>query len=124
MGVAQSVTETGTTMFPHKSFLYVCTVALSVASPGPQSYFHSFGNKGTFTSFTRGASSGVHHKASVAAPVHQPSAYAPVAKPAAYSSPLPRPYVHHHQARPAYHQPTHHAPPRPHGPGIEYERGN
>jgi len=133
-----------------QSILYVCTVALSVASPGPQSYFHSFGNKGTFTSFTRGASSGVHHKASVAAPVHQPSAYAPpapapvhhapaaaysapaptvksfyhapVAKPAAYSSPLPRPYVHHHQARPAYHQPTHHAPPRPHGPGIEYER--
>merc|ERR1712128_60948 len=36
MGVAQSMAA----MFPHKSLLYVCTVALTTSSP--QSYFHNF----------------------------------------------------------------------------------
>merc|ERR1712106_1078684 len=48
MGVAQSVTVTGTAMFPHKSLLFVCT--LSLATANPQSYFHNFGNQGTYTS--------------------------------------------------------------------------
>merc|ERR1711887_398413 len=118
MGVAQSVTSTGTTMFLHKFLLYVCTAA-PLTTSSPQSYFHNFGNQGTFTSVSHGSSSAVHH------PPQQPQPYgassptvksfynAPVAKPAAYHAPLPKPYVHHHhqQPRPSYHHPhPHHNP--------------
>merc|ERR1712168_1725440 len=103
MGVAQSVTSTGTTMFLHKFLLYVCTAA-PLTTSSPQSYFHNFGNQGTYTSVNHGSSSAVHHP-----PQQQPQPYgatsptvksfynAPVAQPAAYHAPLPKPYVHHHQ---------------------------
>merc|ERR1712106_1142288 len=142
MGVAQSMAA----MFPHKSLLYVCTVALTTSSP--QSYFHNFGNQGTYTSVNHGSTSGLHHQPPAPAaykrpaPAYAQQAYhapapaptiksfyhAPVAKPAAYHAALPKPYVHHHQQRPSYnHQQPHahpqpHAQPRPHGPGIEYDR--
>merc|ERR1712183_389289 len=101
MGVAQSVTCTGTTMFLHKFLLYVCTAA-PLTTSSPQSYFHNFGNQGTYTSVRHGSSSAVHH------PPQQPQPYgassptvksfynAPVAKPAAYHAPLPKPYVQRH----------------------------
>merc|ERR1711913_177385 len=128
MGVAQSVTITGTAMFHHKFLLYFCTAPLALASP--QSYFHNFGNQGTYTS----VSHGVHHQPAPApykppapapykprAPAYHAQAPSvksfynqPVAEPAAYHAPLPKPYVHHH------HQP--HPPPQPHGPGVEYDR--
>merc|ERR1712121_86271 len=99
MGVAQSVTSTGTTMFLHKFLLYVCTAVplttSAVHHPPPPPY---------------GASS----------PTVKSFYNAPVAKPAAYQAPLPKPYVHHHQPRPSYHHP--HTPPQPHGPGVEYDR--
>merc|ERR1712106_197648 len=150
MGVAQSATVTGTAMFPHKSLLFVCT--LSLATANPQSYFHNFGNQGTYTSVSHGSTAQVHQPApaykqpaptySHPAPSYRQPAYhahapapapvpapavkryyhAPVAKPAAYHAPLPKPYVHHHQPRPSYHQPPPYAPPHPHGPGIEYDR--
>merc|ERR1711892_749657 len=136
MGVAQSVTVTGTAMFPHKSLLFVCTLALATANP--QSYFHNFGNQGTYTSVSHGSTAQVHHPAPAyrqpayhapgpaPAPVPAPTVksyyHAPVAKPAAYHAPLSKPYVHHHQPRPSYHQPPPYAPPQPHGPGIEYDR--
>merc|ERR1711970_1199630 len=60
MGVAQSVTSTGTTMFLHKFLLYVCTAA-PLTTSSPQSYFHNFGNQGTYTSVNHGSSSAVHH---------------------------------------------------------------
>merc|ERR1711887_122759 len=125
---AQSVTCTGTTMFLHKFLLYVCT-AVPLTTSSPQSYFHNFGNQGTYTSVSHGSSSAVHH------PPQQPQPYgassptvksfynAPVAKPAAYHAPLPKPYVHHHhQPRPSYHHLAHHAAPPPHGPGVDYGR--
>merc|ERR1712106_1069910 len=150
MGVAQSVTVTGTAMFPHKSLLFVCTLALATANP--QSYFHNFGKQGTYTSVSHGSAAQVHQPApaykqaaptySHPAPSYRQPAYhapvqapapvpaptlkiyyhAPVAKPAAYHAPLPKPYVHHHQTRPSYHQPPPYSPPQPHGPGIEYDR--
>merc|ERR1712168_1425288 len=104
MGVAQSVTSTGTTMFLHKYLLYVCTAA-PLTTSSPQSYFHNFGNQGTYTSVNHGSSSAVHHP-----PQQQPQPYgatsptvksfynAPVAQPAAYPAPLPK------------------------GPGVEYDR--
>merc|ERR1711892_202009 len=140
MGVAQSMAA----MFPHKSLLYVCTVALTTSSP--QSYFHNFGNQGTYTSVNHGSTTGLHHQPAPAAykppsqavykqPASQPAYHAPapaptiksfyhapVAKPAAYPAALPKPYVHHHQPRPSYTLPQPHAQPRPHGPGIEYDR--
>merc|ERR1711970_1248141 len=58
--VAQSVTSTGTTMFLHKFLLYVCTAA-PLTTSSPQSYFHNFGNQGTYTSVSHGSSSAVHH---------------------------------------------------------------
>merc|ERR1711942_281770 len=119
MGVAQSVTSTWTTMFLHKFLLYVCT-AVPLTTSSPQTYFHNFGNQGTFTSVSHGSTAAVHP------PPPPPSSYgassptvksfynAPVAKPAAYHAPLPKPYVHHHQPRPSYHHP--HTPPQPHSP--------
>merc|ERR1711874_719372 len=101
MGVAQSVTITGTAMFHHKFLLYFCTAPLALASP--QSYFHNFGNQGTYTS----VSHGVHHQPAPApykprAPAYHAQAPSvksfynqPVAEPAAYHAPLPKPYVHH-----------------------------
>merc|ERR1712212_1109035 len=117
MGVAQSVTSTGTTMFLHKFLLYVCTAA-PLSTSSPQSYFHNFGNQGTYTSVNHGSSSAVHHPPP---PQQQQQQYGasspnvksfynvPVAKPAAYHAPLPKPYVHHHQPRPSYppHTPHH-----------------
>merc|ERR1712215_500334 len=147
MGVAQSVVVTGTAMFHHQFFLFVCTLSLSNCSP--QSYFHNFGNQGTFTSVTHGSHSQTHHKPpaySAPSPPSPPSyshpspAYtrpshpapppsvksfyhAPIAKPAAYHAPLPKPYVHHHQhPRPSLHHPAQHAAPPPHGPGVDYGR--
>merc|ERR1712123_265407 len=135
MGVAQSTAA----MFPHKSLLYVCTVALTTSSP--QSYFHNFGNQGTYTSVSQGSTTGLHHQPAPAAySPHAPAAYkrpapaytqpayhapapaptiksfyhAPVAKPASYHAALPKPYVHHHQPRPSYHHPQPHAQPQPH----------
>merc|ERR1712106_887934 len=61
MGVAQSATVTGTAMFPHKSLLFVCTLALATANP--QSYFHNFGNQGTYTSVSHGSTAQVHQPA-------------------------------------------------------------
>merc|ERR1711881_490964 len=127
MGVAQSVRVTGTAMFLHKFLLFVCTT-VPLTTSTPQSYFHNFGNQGTYTSVSHGSTSAVHPPS----PPHRaPQPYkqqptvksfynAPVAKPAAYHAPLPKPYVHHHQPRPSYHHP--HTPPQPHGPGIEYDR--
>merc|ERR1711887_24892 len=147
MGVAQSVVVTGTAMFHHQFFLFVCT--LSVSTSSPQSYFHNFGNQGTFTSVTHGSHSQIHGKPpaySAPSPPSPPSyshpspAYtrpshpapppavksfyhAPIAKPAAYHAPLPKPYVHHHQhPRPSLHHPAQHAAPPPHGPGVDYGR--
>merc|ERR1712123_387605 len=93
MGVAQSVAA----MFPHKSLLYVCTVALTTSSP--QSYFHNFGNQGTYTSVNHGSTAGLHHPPTSAA-------YSPPA-PAAYSPPAPAAYK---RPAPAYAQPAYHAP--------------
>merc|ERR1712215_532301 len=147
MGVAQSVVVTGTAMFHHQFFLFVCT--LSVSTSSPQSYFHNFGNQGTFTSVTHGTHSQTHRKPpaySAPSPPSPPSyshpspAYtrpshpapppavksfyhAPIAKPAAYHAPLPKPYVHHHQhPRPSLHHPAQHVAPPPHGPGVDYGR--
>eukprot|EP00091_Calanus_sinicus_P018706 TRINITY_DN436_c0_g1_i16.p1 TRINITY_DN436_c0_g1~~TRINITY_DN436_c0_g1_i16.p1 ORF type:complete len:186 (-),score=36.43 TRINITY_DN436_c0_g1_i16:57-590(-) len=114
MGVAQSVLVTGTTMFHHKFLLFVCAVALS--TPNPQSYFHNFGNQGTYASVNHGPATGVHQPAPAAykqpaqvysnpGPAYGQTAYhapppaptvksfyhAPVAKPAAYHAPLPNP---------------------------------
>merc|ERR1712123_161799 len=122
MGVAQSMAA----MFPHKSLLYVCTVALTTSSP--QSYFHNFGNQGTYTSVNHGSTTGLHHQpAPVAykrpAPSYAQPAYhapaptiksfyhGPVAKPAAYHAALPKPYYHHPQP---HAQPQPHAYPQPH----------
>merc|ERR1711970_293390 len=117
MGVAQSVTSTGTTMFLHKFLLYVCTTA-PLTTSYPQSYFHNFGNQGTYTSVSHGSSSAVHHPPQqqpaqpygASSPTVKSFYNAPAAKPAAYHAPLPKPYVHHH------------TPPQPHGPGVEYDR--
>merc|ERR1711874_698041 len=101
-------------MFHHKFLLYFCTAPLALASP--QSYFHNFGNQGTYTS----VSHGVHH---------QPA-------PAPYKPPAPAPYkprapAYHAQApsvKSFYNQPVaepaaYHAPlPKPHVPGVEYDR--
>merc|ERR1712168_1203582 len=125
MGVAQSVTSTGTTMFLHQFLLYVCTAA-PLTTSSPQSYFHNFGNQGTYTSVNHGSSSVVHHPPQqqqpygTSSPTVKSFYNAPVAKPAAYHAPLPKPYVHHHQPRPSYHHP--HSPPQPHGPGVEYDK--
>jgi len=127
MGVAQSVRVTGTAMFLHKFLLFVCTT-VPLTTSTPQSYFHNFGNQGTYTSVSHGSTSAVHppsppHRAPQpykAQPTVKSFYNAPVAKPAAYHAPLPKPYVHHHQPRPSYHHP--HTPPQPHGPGIEYDR--
>merc|ERR1711892_170774 len=134
-------------MFPHKSLLYVCTVALTTSSP--QSYFHNFGNQGTYTSVNHGSTAGLHQQPAPAAykppapvaykqpatayaqpayhapapaPTIQSFYHTPVAKPAAFHAALPKPYVYHHQPRPSYSHPQPHAHPRPHGPGIEYDR--
>jgi len=123
--VAQSVTSTGTTMFLHKFLLYVCT-AVPLTTSSPQSYFHNFGNQGTFTSVSHGSTAAVHPPPpppppyGASSPTVKSFYNAPVAKPAAYHAPLPKPYVHHHQPRPSYHHP--HTPPQPHGPGVEYDR--
>merc|ERR1712123_276615 len=100
MGVAQSMAA----MFPHKagcaagkSLLYVCTVALTTSSP--QSYFHNFGNQGTYTSLHHGSTTGLHHQPA-------PAAYSPPA-PAAYNPPAPAAYK---RPAPAYAQPAYHAP--------------
>merc|ERR1712002_173170 len=96
MGVAQSVTSTGTTMFLHKFLLYVCTAA-PLTTSSPQSYFHNFGNQGTYTSVSHGSSSAVHHPPQpygATSPTVKSFYNAPVAKPAAYHAPLPKPYVH------------------------------
>merc|ERR1712183_761111 len=100
MGVAQSVTSTGTTMFLHKFLLYVCTAA-PLTTSSPQSYFHNFGNQGTYTSVNHGSSSAVHHpqpqpQYGASSPTVKSFYNAPVAKPAAYHAPLPKPYVHNH----------------------------
>merc|ERR1712106_346570 len=136
--------------------MYVCTVALTTSSP--QSYFHNFGNQGTYTSVNHGSTSRLHHQPPAPAaynplapaaysppapaaykrpaPAYAQQAYhapapaptiksfyhAPVARTAAYHAALPKPYVHHHQQRPSYNHPQPHAHPRPHGPGIEYDR--
>merc|ERR1712215_365543 len=107
MGVAQSVVVTGTTMFHHQFFLFVCT--LSVSTSSPQSYFHNFGNQGTFTSVTHGSHSQIHGK---------PPAYS------APSPPSPPSYSHPSPAypRPSLHHPAQHAAPPPHGPGVDYGR--
>merc|ERR1712128_69411 len=94
MGVAQSVSA----MFPHKSLLYVCTVALTTSSP--QSYFHNFGNQGTYTSVNHGSTTGLHHQPLA------PAAYKPPNQ-AAYIPPSPAAYK---QPAPAYAQPAYHAP--------------
>merc|ERR1712123_400742 len=109
MGVAQSVAA----MFPHKSLLYVCTVALTTSSP--QSYFHNFGNQGTYTSVNHGSTTGLHHQPAPAAySPPAPTAYSPPA-PAAYNSPAPAAYsppapAAYKQPAPAYAQPAYHAP--------------
>merc|ERR1712106_1270911 len=132
MGGAQSMAA----MFPHKSLLYVCTVALTTSSL--QSYFHNFGNQGTYTSVNHGSTNGLHHQPAPAtysppapavykrpAPTYAQPAYhapvptiksfyhAPVASPAAYHAALPKPYVHHHQPRPSYHHPQPRTQPQP-----------
>merc|ERR1711892_1493164 len=120
-------------MFPHKSLLYVYTVALTTSSP--QSYFHNFGNQGTYTSVNHGSTTGLHHQPAPAA--YNPpaaAAYSPTA-PVAYKRPAPvyaqpgyhaPPQPHAHpkpHAHPQHHAlPQPHAHPRPHGPGIEYDR--
>merc|ERR1711875_110918 len=115
MGVAQSVTSTGTTMFLHKFLLYVCT-AVPLTTSSPQSYFHNFGNQGTFTSVSHGSTAAVHPPPppppsyGASSPTVKSFYNAPVAKPAAYHAPLPKPYVHHHQPRPSYHHTHHHNP--------------
>merc|ERR1712106_481793 len=92
-------------MFPHKSLLYVCTVALTTSSP--QSYFHNIGNQGTYTSVNHGSTTGLHHQHAPAeynSPA--PTAYNPPA-PAAYSPSAPAAYK---RPAPAYEQPAYHAP--------------
>merc|ERR1712123_65575 len=86
MGVAQSVTVTGTAMIPQQSLLFVCTLTLATANP--QSYFHNFGNQGTYTSVSHGSTT----------QVHQPAP--------AYKQPAPT-YSHPAQS---YRQPAYHAP--------------
>merc|ERR1711970_1385606 len=104
--VAQSVTSTGTTMFLHKFLLYVCTAA-PLTTSSPQSYFHNFGNQGTYTSVNHGSSSAVHHP-----PPQQPyGASSPTVK-SFYNASAAKPAAHHHQPRPSYHHP--HTPPQPH----------
>merc|ERR1712123_19221 len=101
MGVAQSVAA----MFPHKSLLYVCTVALTTSSP--QSYFHNFGNQGTYTSVNHGSTTGLLHQPATAAyNPPAPAAYSPPA-PAAYSPTAP---VAYKRPAPVYAQPAYHAP--------------
>merc|ERR1712106_399363 len=94
MGVAQSMAA----MFPHKSLLYVCTVALTTSSP--PSYFHNFGNQGTYTSFNHGSTAGLHHQPPA------PAAYKPPNQ-AAYNPPSQAAYK---RPAPAYAQPAYHAP--------------
>jgi len=125
-------------MFLHKFLLYVCTAA-PLTTSSPQSYFHNFGNQGTFTSVSHGSTAAVHPPPppppsyGASSPTVKSFYNAPVAKPAAYHAPLPKPYVHHHQPRPSYHHPHTppqprpsyhhpHTPPQPHGPGVEYDR--
>merc|ERR1711892_1221696 len=112
------------------SLMYVCTVTLTTSSP--QSYFHNFGNQGTYTSVNHGSTSGLHHQPPAPAAYNPPApAYAqqayhapapaptiksfyhtPVAKPAAYHAALPKPYVPHHQQRPSYNHQQPHAHPQ------------
>merc|ERR1712055_517658 len=122
MGVAQCLVVTGTAMFHHKSFLFFCT--LSVSTTSPQSYFHNFGNQGTYTSVRHGSSDQQHHQPppgySRPSPTYtQPARPAPApAVKSFYHAPIAKPYVHHHhQPRPSYHQPAQYAAAPPHGPG-------
>ena len=86
---------------------------VSLSTSNPQSYFHNFGNQGTYTSVNHGSATGVHQPVHTAYKQPAPAAYRQPAL-AAYKQPAPgvfkQPAPAYSNPVPAYGKTAYHAP--------------